>query len=104
MTVVQAVNPQETNLQEANLQEATQLGTLKLAKALDASNLELLEQTLNAVAGVTSAKASVGGSTVNLTYDANQVNLQQLKDTIVVKGFLLAVHGEDGNCCGGCGS
>lgn len=99
MTAVQAVNPQETNLQEA-----TQLGTLKLAKALDASNLELLEQTLNAVAGVTSAKASLGSAKVNLTYDANQINLQQLKDTIVTKGFLLAVHGEDGNCCGGCGS
>lgn len=81
-----------------------ELGTIKIANMQGEACVATINKTLGEIAGVVSAKASLANKNVAVSFDETQVSMGQLKDAITAGGFLLAVHGEDGNCCGGCGS
>lgn len=81
-----------------------ELGTIKISNMQDKKCVATINKVLGDLAGVNSAKASLENQSVALNFDETQISMSQLKEAVTANGFLLAVHGEDGNCCGGCGS
>jgi len=81
-----------------------ELGTIKVANMQGEDCVATINKALGNLDGVTSAKASLANQNVAVSFDETVTSLDKLKETVIATGFKLAVHGEDGNCCGGCGS
>lgn len=81
-----------------------ELGTIKVANMQGKTCVTTINNALSELAGVVSAKASLANKNVAVSFDETVTSLAKLKEAVVASGFKLAVHGEDGNCCGGCGS
>lgn len=82
-----------------------QIGMLKLAGLKDELCAGKLAHALKAVNGVSNASVSFTDNKATVSYDENLVSTQRLQVAIEDAGYTIAkpVHGEDGNCCGGCG-
>lgn len=82
-----------------------QIGMLKLAGLKDQNGAVKLAQALRSVAGVDTAEVSYDKAKASITYDEDQVSLQQLKAVAEAAGYPIArpAHGEGSGCCGGCG-
>ncbi|NYT61507.1 heavy-metal-associated domain-containing protein [Alcaligenaceae bacterium] len=82
-----------------------QIGMLKLAGMKNELCAGKLAQALKAVNGVSDANVSFGDSKATVSYNEDLVSTQRLQVAIEDAGYSIAkpVHGEDGNCCGGCG-
>lgn len=81
-----------------------ELGTIKIANMQGEDCVATINETLGEIAGVVSAKASLANKNIAVSFDETVTSLDKLKAAVVASGFNLAVQGEDGNCCGGCGS
>jgi len=81
-----------------------ELGTIKVANMQGETCVTTINNALSKLAGVVSAKASLANQNVAVSFDETVTSLDKLKEAVVASGFNLAVHGEEGNCCGGCGS
>ncbi len=64
-----------------------------------------LDAALSAIKGVSSVSVSLDTAKATVTFDPDQVSKQRLRVAVEDAGYhaLKPVHGEDGNCCGGCG-
>ncbi|MBF6617196.1 MAG: heavy-metal-associated domain-containing protein [Candidimonas sp.] len=82
-----------------------QIGMLKLAGMQDEHCAAKLTQALKAVKGVEEAKVSFDQSRATVSFDEFLVSTQRLQVAVEDAGYQIAkpVHGEDGECCGGCG-
>lgn len=81
-----------------------EIGTIKIAGMQEQQCANKVQAALTASDGVDSAKVSLGGKRASINFDAGVTNLDTLKQVVVDNGFEIALgHGEDGNCCGGCG-
>lgn len=81
-----------------------ELGTIKIADMQGEDCVAKVNSALSELDGVVSAKTSLANKNVAVSFDETVTSLAKLKEAVVASGFKLAVHGEDGNCCGGCGS
>lgn len=82
-----------------------QIGMLKLAGMKDEHCAGKLTQALKSVNGVSDANVSFSDNKATVSYDEDLVSTQRLHVAVEDAGYSIAkpVHGEDGNCCGGCG-
>lgn len=81
-----------------------EIGTIKIAGMQGQQCADKIQAALAASNGVDSVKVSLGGKRASVNFDAGTTNLDALKQVVVNSGFEIALsHGEDGNCCGGCG-
>lgn len=64
-----------------------------------------VDRALSTLPGVAQVSVSLADQKATITYDTAQVNVNNLQTAIKNAGFesMKPVHGEDGNCCGGCG-
>lgn len=81
-----------------------ELGTIKIANMQGEDCVATINKALGDISGVASAKASLASQAVAVSFDETITSLDKLKEAVIASGFNLAVHGEEGNCCGGCGS
>ncbi len=81
-----------------------EIATIKIAGMQSEQCTEIINQALMAVNGVEKAKVTLSGHRASVNFDASLTNVDQLKQTIRDSGYdIKLAHGEDGNCCGGCG-
>lgn len=66
---------------------------------------DTIDRALTKLPGVAQVSVSLADQKATITYDTAQVNVKHLQAAIKDAGFesLKPVHGDDGNCCGGCG-
>src|SRR5699024_6746864 len=78
--------------------------TMQLIGPQGEERVQQLEQGLSSVDGVSEVAVSLDDEKLKITYNTAQTNLPTLQSAIKSTGFeaLKPVHGEDGNCCGGC--
>lgn len=64
-----------------------------------------IDAILSAVHGVHTATTALDTHKATVTFDPSKVSKQRLAVAIADAGYeyIKPVHGEDGNCCGGCG-
>lgn len=93
-------------MQAETLKRSTQkTNTFALIGLQGADCAETVNKALVAVPGVSEVSISLDDHKATVTFDTAQVSFQRLKVAITDAGFdaLQPVHGEDDNCCGGCG-
>jgi copper chaperone len=80
--------------------------TLQLLDKTGQDSAQQISRTLNSVNGVRSVRVAVVSGTVHVDYDGDLTSTQELRATLQSAGFGVKkpVHGEDGVCCGSCGS
>jgi len=78
--------------------------TMQLIGLQGQESVEQLEAVLSGLDGVSEVAVSLDDEKRKITYNTAQTNLPTLQSAIKSNGFeaLKPVHGEDGNCCGGC--
>lgn len=64
-----------------------------------------IDTILSAVQGVKTVSTALDTHKATITFDPEQVSKQRLAVAIADAGYeyLKPAHGEDGECCGGCG-
>lgn len=64
-----------------------------------------IDASLSAIRGVHTVSTALDTHKATVTFDPEQVSKQRLAVAIADAGYeyIKPVHGEDGNCCGGCG-
>lgn len=64
-----------------------------------------IDRILGAVQGVKTAATSLDTHKATITFDPAQTSKQRLAVAIADAGYeyIKSAHGEDGECCGGCG-
>ncbi|HUH40246.1 MAG TPA: heavy metal-associated domain-containing protein [Castellaniella sp.] len=64
-----------------------------------------LDAALSAIKGVSTVSVSLDTEKATVTFDPEQTSKQRLRVAVADTGYeaIKPVHGEDGNCCGGCG-
>ena len=79
--------------------------TLRLVGLRGPSCADTVDRALAAVPGVSQVTVSLADEKATVTFDTAQVSVQRLQVAVADAGYeaLKPVHGEDGNCCGGCG-
>lgn len=79
--------------------------TLRLVGLRGPECADKLDRALSAVPGVSQVSVSLADEKVTVTYDTAKVSTQRLQVAVADSGYeaLKPVHGQDGNCCGGCG-
>lgn len=80
-----------------------QIGMLRLAGLETEQCAGRLEAALAATAGVDAVSVSHENAKASVRFDEALVSLEQLQAVVEQAGYRMAVHGEDGACCGGCG-
>lgn len=90
----------DTVIRSSQKTESMQLIGLRGPECADA-----IDRALSIVPGVAQVSVSLAGQKATITYDTARVSVKHLQAAIKEAGFesLKPVHGEDGNCCGGCG-
>ncbi len=66
---------------------------------------DTLDRTLAAIPGVAEVAVSLADEKASVTFDTAKVSFQRLQVAVADAGYeaMKPIHGEDGNCCGGCG-
>lgn len=79
--------------------------TLRLIGLHGPECADKLDRALSALPGVAQVSVSLADEKMTITYDKAKVSVQRLQVAVADAGYeaLKPVHGEDGNCCGGCG-
>ncbi|WP_397475549.1 heavy-metal-associated domain-containing protein [Pusillimonas sp.] len=79
--------------------------TMQLIGLQGPESADAVDRALSIMPGVAQVSVSLADQKATITYDTAQVNVKHLQAAIKDAGFesLKPVHGEDGNCCGGCG-
>lgn len=79
--------------------------TLRLVGLRGPECADKLDRALSAVPGVSQVSVSLADEKATVTYDTAKVSTQRLQVAVADAGYeaLKPVHGQDGNCCGGCG-
>lgn len=79
--------------------------TLKVTDTLTDQAANTITQALGNVPGVSDVSISLDNNKTTVSFDEAVVSKQRLKAAVEDLGFQVAkpVHGEDGECCGGCG-
>ncbi|GAA0230442.1 hypothetical protein GCM10009125_19200 [Castellaniella daejeonensis] len=93
-------------MEAASLKRSAQkTATLRLVGLRGPSCADAVDRALAAVPGVSEVTVSLADEKVTITFDTAQVSVQRLQVAVQDAGYeaLKPVHGEDGNCCGGCG-
>ncbi|MFA7530468.1 MAG: heavy-metal-associated domain-containing protein [Castellaniella sp.] len=67
--------------------------------------VEALNKALASVPGVAQVSVSLSDEKATVTYDTAHASFSNLEDAVFGAGYeaMHPTHGEDGNCCGGCG-
>ena len=80
--------------------------TLPLIGAVDEARAMEIARVLNAVNGVSKIAISTSDSSVSIDFNDDVTSVQELRTTLQKAGFGKAkpAHGEEGMCCGSCGS
>ncbi len=82
-----------------------ELTTIRIAGMQNEQCAQTITQALTATKGVEQASVSFTGHRASVGFNDSEINLDQLKQVIRDSGFdIQPAHGEEGNCCGGCGS
>lgn len=78
--------------------------TMRLVGLQGPESVTALDQVLSVLPGVADVAISLDDEKATITYDTAQIGVPQLQSAIEAAGYeaLKPVHGEDGNCCGGC--
>jgi len=78
--------------------------TMQLLGLQGPESATALDQALSGLPGVSEVLVSLGDEKITVTYDTAQTDIPKLQSAIKNVGYeaLKPVHGEDGNCCGGC--
>lgn len=79
--------------------------TLKFTDVQDDQAINTISQALGNVPGVNDVSISVDTQKATVSFDDSVVSKQRIKAAVEDLGFAVTkpVHGEDGECCGGCG-
>lgn len=79
--------------------------TLKVTDLQNNEAVNTISQALGSVPGVSDVNISLQDSKATISFDDAVVSKQRLQATVEDLGFSVTkpVHGEDGECCGGCG-
>lgn len=84
-----------------------QTQTLELTGMTNEHCAVKIKQALESVQGVGEVAVSFGRGDATISFDKNLVSTQNLQIALEGTGYGLVApkpkHGEDGNCCGGCG-
>jgi len=82
-----------------------QIGMLKLTGMQGEACAAKVSQALKAINGVDNVAVSFNDSKATVSFNEDVVSTQRLHVAVEDAGYAVAkpVHGEDGNCCGGCG-
>lgn len=81
-----------------------EIATIKIAGMQNEQCTEIINQALLAINGVEKAKTALSGQRTSVSFDESLTNVEVLKQAIRDTGYAIKLaHGEDGNCCGGCG-
>ncbi|NYT58500.1 heavy-metal-associated domain-containing protein [Alcaligenaceae bacterium] len=82
-----------------------QIGVLKLAGLQTEQCAATLAGALKAIDGVKAVEVSFKNSKATVSFNEELVSNQRLQVAVQDAGYQIAkpVHGEDGECCGGCG-
>lgn len=80
--------------------------TLSLTGAVDEARAMEIARVLNAVKGVNKIAISTANSSVSVDFNDDLTSVQELRATLEKSGLGKAkpAHGEEGMCCGSCGS
>jgi CCGSCS motif protein len=80
--------------------------TLQLLDKTSQDSAQHISRALNAVNGVHSVRVALVSNSVHVDYDDDLTSTQELRASLQGAGFSVKkpVHGEDGVCCGSCGS
>ncbi|MBV6272769.1 heavy-metal-associated domain-containing protein [Alcaligenaceae bacterium CGII-47] len=78
---------------------------MKIGGLQGAACASKIDAALGAVTGVRSVSTSMDTHKATVTFDPELVSKQRLTVAIADAGYeyIKSAHGEDGNCCGGCG-
>ena len=78
--------------------------TMQLIGLQGAESAQKLEQRLLELEGVAEVAVLVEDEKKKISYNTAQIKLSDLQSAIKSNGLeaLKPIHGEDGNCCGGC--
>jgi len=93
-------------MQAATLKRSAQkTATLNLIGLRGPACADAVDRALAAIPGVSQVSVSLAEQKTTVTFDTAQVSIQRLQVAVQGAGYqaLDPVHGEDGNCCGGCG-
>ncbi|MGB6008394.1 heavy-metal-associated domain-containing protein [Castellaniella sp.] len=79
--------------------------TMRLVGLQGPSCADKIDRVLAAIPGVSQVSVSLADEKATVTFDTAQVSTQRLQVAVADAGYeaLKPVHGQDGNCCGGCG-
>ncbi len=79
--------------------------TLKVPTMQNEQAVNTISQALGGVEGVSDVSISLQDNKATVSFDEAVVSKSRLKAAVEDLGFDVAkpVHGEDGECCGGCG-
>ncbi|MER1939906.1 MULTISPECIES: heavy-metal-associated domain-containing protein [unclassified Castellaniella] len=84
---------------------AQKTDTMRLIGLRGPECADKLDHVLSALPGVAQVSVSLADEKMTITYDTAQVSVQRLQVAVADAGYeaMKPVHGQDGNCCGGCG-
>lgn len=79
---------------------------LSLSGALDETRAMEAARVLNTINGVSKVAITTVTGTVNVSFDDEITSLQEVRMALQKAGFAVkrGAHGEEGMCCGSCGS
>ncbi|MFT0532101.1 heavy-metal-associated domain-containing protein [Castellaniella hirudinis] len=79
--------------------------TMRLIGLRSQECADKLDKVLSALPGVAQASVSLADENTTITFDTAKISVQRIQVAVADAGYeaLKPVHGEDGNCCGGCG-
>lgn len=82
-----------------------EVGMIKVDGMTCNNCVETVTNTLKSINGVDNVNVSLEKAQASVSFDEEVTSLAILKKAIENAGFEIPkpVHGEDGNCCGGCG-
>lgn len=82
-----------------------ELTTIRITGMQSEQCAQKITQALTATSGVEQANVSFTGHRASVGFEGDQTSIESLKQVIRDAGFdIQPAHGEEGNCCGGCGS
>lgn len=78
---------------------------LSLSNALDETSAMEAARVLNSIRGVSKVAITTATGTINIGFDDEVTSLQEVRTALQRAGFgVKRAHGEEGMCCGSCGS
>lgn len=80
--------------------------TLQLSGNLDEASAMQVAHALNAINGVSKVAITTAAASVNIDFNEDVTSTQELRAVLQRAGFRVnrLEHGEEGMCCGSCGS